>query len=49
LASLGPTDVDAFFRLLSYSGWIRANIHHCEWLYLRIDQESFLQGRMVST
>mmetsp|Transcript_10971 Transcript_10971/g.31898 ORF Transcript_10971/g.31898 Transcript_10971/m.31898 type:complete len:181 (+) Transcript_10971:1961-2503(+) len=33
---------------MSYSDWTCANIYHCEWLYLRLDQESFLQGRLVT-
>jgi len=49
IAALGAADVDAFFRLMSYSDWTCANIYHCEWLYLRLDQESFLQGRLVRT
>jgi len=48
IAALGAADVDAFFRLMSYSDWTCANIYHCEWLYLRLDQESFLQGRLVT-
>jgi len=47
-ASLGLSDMEAFFSSLTQAQWSNANVYGLEYLLLRLDQESLAQGRLVT-